>query len=1716
MSSAVWLGTLLVAFSSLLPGVARGACNVIPPAIQPFRSTTGSTDRPFAGAGDWVELTESCEQGPGIRGSAAAYNVSVVFTPPGDAPRTLVVLAPEGCDTGDMPSRLQQCRSVGLRVDCRTVTTAGAGHEVELAPKRRNAYRFRFPDTDGLLSAVGDERELSGPAVVALTGRGEALPCALATAGCSAVSGASVCIDRFFADGTCAPVPHPQFPGFAALPEANNYAAVCTEPAVPLGPCTGRQDVVRATIDSVGNLLIPVDWSGILIERDEVPVARLLKASASIEPFAGFGGRIRIPGLSFLESFSPEGRKLPPLFEQRVDPTATDTLTLFGSADATSTVLRVAARGIRGRCQGANRECTIDADCPRDDSCARYLGCDGGTNAGLPCTAGDEAARECPAAACGPTRCLACTSGARSGAACRTADDCPDATSDDPFQICAPVGPTCATDDACSASSRCGPVLFDFESRLIDDGGSVRFASVAASALNPVPLDGLVQSEVANAFVSEEAILNDDLNGDGDATDAVVSLQAKETGALEAVGRAVARVTRGPFRFPAVALDDSLLGFVEPETLQGDADSSGNGSTAEAVLRVFRLGQGEISPLVEGAPITVDPMPSVDGRSIRITDDRVFFRTAEGEQARAEVKVVSADASHPALSLDGRWIAFVSDRDDLVPDDGNDAPDVFLANLMTGVVTAVSLAQDGGTGNGFSAYPSVSADGRWVAFGSYATDLVDDDTNDLPDVFVRDMLTTTTERISTARGGGNGNGNSGDQGTLGTLDSPVAISGDGRWVAFRSDASNLTEDSLYRGTFETDELEELPGELFLRDRTTDTTTRLTFLKRYSPFAIDYQVLDPVLSFDGSRIAFGESTSFFRPEDNTDSVNGIAVLNTATRAVLFDNRLVASEAFGEPRSEGAALSVDGQWVAFSSDRTDLAIGDSDEAYDIFVQNVATGEVELVSSASDGSALPFDAEAAAISGTGRFVAFLKGGTISTPTGTIFRHDTVSGTTASFDLGEGNDVVRMSGDGLTLAAGQWLSFSETGFDVIRVRRPDLSGDLTGDGDSADSILRVFESISRTLIDVCPAGDVAIAGGAAVFLRPERDGATPGLPACPQGAAVGPGVDLDADGDADGEVVHVRFEDGHVENFSVSARAVAISETHVAALIDEAKSGGADRNGDGDTADAVVEFRSLAGGPWRPVGSGFAASTVALTPGLGIFLTPEIAQARDLNGDGDEFDVVLQVVDLATNDMLMGPGAPLTPQPAEEFVVGGTPGRELIAFRTSERAAGANLNGPFDSDRRDDVLRIYDRERGVIVESRDAVTPCRLEACDPQVPYRVGKDSVTFLTFENDQSEDLNRDGDRTDLVLQVLNVRMIGVGAAIDRPARVAGAASAGVCTSTGEACASDAECLGATCFVPPGGCLLATSPCDDFDGTARCSNPDEFCAPPGLPGLGGQCVRRLSATCAADADCSDPATGGDPLAICNEEGQQIQRLVSPLTTAGATETVGAKVFASTGRCIEDTGVTCILDAPAGAEGACRRRGTCEASKSGAPTCHRELRVCSSDDDCAGGATCRRDLLTATANDEDGDEAPDPFDNCPSVDNATQDDEDGDGVGDACDPSPTSCQAQPTIPSIRCRVTALIDETSTAVASSALRDRLLGGLGRAYTALAAADRAGATGARAIRRAQRQFAVYARRVGGGVARRAINAATRERLQATVVALRNDGTTVLTSRRRS
>jgi Tol biopolymer transport system component len=163
-------------------------------------------------------------------------------------------------------------------------------------------------------------------------------------------------------------------------------------------------------------------------------------------------------------------------------------------------------------------------------------------------------------------------------------------------------------------------------------------------------------------------------------------------------------------------------------------------------------------------------------------------------------------SDNPSISADGRYVAFDSLAHNLVSGDTNDRGDIFVKDLQTGTTKRISVASDGTQGNNYSGNASISADGHYVAFESEATNLVSGDTNRARDIFVKDLQTGTTKRISVASDGTQGNYSFYN----------ASISADGRYVAFESGASNLVSGDT-NGVY----------DIFVKDLQTGTTQRIS-------------------------------------------------------------------------------------------------------------------------------------------------------------------------------------------------------------------------------------------------------------------------------------------------------------------------------------------------------------------------------------------------------------------------------------------------------------------------------------------------------------------------------------------------------------------------------------------------------------------------------------------------------------------------------------------------------------------------------------------------------------------------------------------------------------------------------------------------------------------------------------------------------------------------
>jgi len=363
-----------------------------------------------------------------------------------------------------------------------------------------------------------------------------------------------------------------------------------------------------------------------------------------------------------------------------------------------------------------------------------------------------------------------------------------------------------------------------------------------------------------------------------------------------------------------------------------------------------------------------------------------------------------------SISADGRFVVFTSYATDLVPADTNQRADVFVRDRVTNTTLRVSLSNSGEQGNGSSFGRDISADGRYVVFLSLATNLVFGDTNGCGDLFVRDRLLGTTERVSVSSAGQQANDD-----CLG----PAEISADGRYVAFWDLASNL-----------------VPGDtngykdVFARDRVLGTTERVNLSssgnqtnRREGGYNVSASI-----SADGRYVAFSSQATNLVP-----GVHGWAQVYLRDRTACTTELVSMNMDGGTSASSGtsgARISADGRYVVFTSWASDLVPGDTNDWGDVFLRDREAGTTERLSVSSTGQqgtrpeSRGLRWQPGGISADGRYVVFesaLAGLVPGDPNDftKVFLRDRVAGTTEPV-------AVNMSGEG---SRGSYPSISADG---------------------------------------------------------------------------------------------------------------------------------------------------------------------------------------------------------------------------------------------------------------------------------------------------------------------------------------------------------------------------------------------------------------------------------------------------------------------------------------------------------------------------------------------------------------------------------------------------------------------------------------------------------------------------------------------------------------
>jgi Tol biopolymer transport system component len=388
------------------------------------------------------------------------------------------------------------------------------------------------------------------------------------------------------------------------------------------------------------------------------------------------------------------------------------------------------------------------------------------------------------------------------------------------------------------------------------------------------------------------------------------------------------------------------------------------------------------------------PAMSADGRFVVFDSDGSNLIPGDVNQAsdvfvrdrlRGTIECVSVDSSgvpgwqgsfHGTFSADGRFVAFESAAA-LVSDDNNHRIDVFVRDRSAGTTIRASVDSSGveQNGGGFDeTNPKISADGRFVAFNSDATNLVPGDTNGAEDIFVHDCVTGATERVSVNSAGEQGDANSWRP----------AISADGTLVAFDSGATNLVPGGN-------------PGkgpDVFVRDRLTSTTECASVSLDGS---MEGDSLAVAISGDGRFVGFWSASENLVPGDTNgqgdvflrDRVQATTELVSVSSAGIQGDGISS-----EPYPQGTFVSSDGRFVAFLSDATNLVSGDNNGVTDALLRDRLLATTSRVSVDSNGHEADARTYELSVSGDGRYTAFVTTATNLVPgdtngVGDVFVH-------------------------------------------------------------------------------------------------------------------------------------------------------------------------------------------------------------------------------------------------------------------------------------------------------------------------------------------------------------------------------------------------------------------------------------------------------------------------------------------------------------------------------------------------------------------------------------------------------------------------------------------------------------------------------------------------------------------------------------------------------
>lgn len=305
------------------------------------------------------------------------------------------------------------------------------------------------------------------------------------------------------------------------------------------------------------------------------------------------------------------------------------------------------------------------------------------------------------------------------------------------------------------------------------------------------------------------------------------------------------------------------------------------------------------------------------------------------------------------MSSDGRYLCFTSDATNLVSGDTNGVNDVFVFSRVTGTTTRVSTSSSGSQANGESLIGTISANGRYVVFASYATNLVPGVTNGADQFYRKDLQTGAIICVSTTNTGIPGN-----HPTSGGIALPT-LSSDGRYACFSTEAGNLVINDTNGNE-----------DSFVKDCDTGEIWRVSTNTGGGQVEGGW---DPRISGDGWYVVF-QSSSFHLDPGNTGNLSQLYVKDRHTDTTSRVS-VSSSGVLGNADSDNGlmAFSGDSRYVAFSSNASNLIANDTNGVSDIFVRDLTSGTTIRASTSSSGAEANGQCIIPSISPDGRYVSF-----------------------------------------------------------------------------------------------------------------------------------------------------------------------------------------------------------------------------------------------------------------------------------------------------------------------------------------------------------------------------------------------------------------------------------------------------------------------------------------------------------------------------------------------------------------------------------------------------------------------------------------------------------------------------------------------------------------------------------------------------------------------